>query len=120
MVKTILKFALILFLIDLPWLSRKIHAEQVFQVQQSPLSLDKRAAASFYLLAGFAYWYFIHGKTKPVRSAAILGGAMYGTFDLTNKAIFKNYSWSYAIQDTAWGVFAFSLASWIMLHNEKP
>jgi uncharacterized membrane protein len=38
---------------------------------------------------------------------------MYGTFDLTNKAIFKDYEWSYAIADTLWGGFAMGLASYI-------
>ena len=37
---------------------------------------------------------------------------MYATFDLTNKAVFSDYKWEYAIKDTLWGSFAVGLSSY--------
>ena len=32
-----------------------------------------------------------------------MGFLMYSTFDLTNKAIFSDYTWNYAVKDVIWG-----------------
>ena len=40
-----------------------------------------------------------------------MGFLMYSTFDLTNKAIFKDYPWSYALADMTWGTFLIGLVS---------
>lgn len=42
---------------------------------------------------------------------SVLGLAMYGVFDGTNYAIFKDYQLSVAIQDVLYGVFVTTIAS---------
>jgi hypothetical protein len=52
-------------------------------------------------------------KQDAFKKGALLGLLMYGTFDITNKTIFKDYTWEYAIKDTLWGTFAMGLTSYI-------
>ena len=113
-------FIIVLFIIDLFWLvgARKLHQETIFNIQKSPLVLNKVAGALFYVLAAFTFILVIHKiASNSARDSAIygaiVGAAMYFTFDLTNKAIFTNYKWKYAIMDGLWGTFAVALASFI-------
>ena len=112
-----LKFPVILGVIDALWLSRPIHALQIEKIQKSPLEVNMTAGALFYVLAAIAYHRFVQPfaitKKDAFKIGATIGLLMYGTFDLTNKAIFKDYEWSYAIGDTLWGGFAMGLASYI-------
>jgi uncharacterized membrane protein len=112
-----LKFPVILVIIDALWISRPIHKVQIEKIQKSPVQLDMIAGGLFYILAAFAYHRFVQPfaitKKDAFKIGATIGLIMYGTFDLTNKAIFKDYEWSYAIADTLWGGFAMGLASYI-------
>ena len=49
-----------------------------------------------------------------IKLAALLGLLRFGTFDLTNKALFKGYTWKYVILDMMWGVFSITLTSYIV------
>lgn len=115
--KLALTFATILMLLDFIWLfgAKKHHEKTVMDIQQSPLVVNKVAAVAFYLLAGIVYVTIITKLVQTGMSAwkagACVGAAMYFTFDFTNKAIFKDYRWSYAFADGIWGMFAVSMAS---------
>ena len=131
--KEIILFIIIYLCIDSIWLigGKSLHSQMIQSVQGSKLVVDKKAALAFYLLAGCMYYCiakpFASLTNQSTQSSssksdlsiqvakigALLGFAMYATFDLTNKAIFKNYSWKYAIMDTLWGSFAFALASYL-------
>jgi uncharacterized membrane protein len=117
--KQVIVFAIVLLLLDLVWLigAKKHHEKTVMDIQRSPLVVDKSAAIAFYILAGLVYASIITKLQKtgmsPFKSGAMLGAAMYFTFDFTNKAIFKDYRWSYAIADGLWGTFAVGLAAHI-------
>jgi uncharacterized membrane protein len=112
-----LKFLIIYVIIDLVWIlgARKLHNQTVEKVQGSPLKADPIPIALYYLMAPLAYIFIIkpHAKNMSdvIKMAALVGALMFGTFDLTNKAIFKNYTWSYAIMDIMWGIFSITLVS---------
>jgi len=36
------------------------------------------------------------------------------TYDLTNKAIFNDYTWDYCLKDIIWGTFLYGVVSYIM------
>ena len=112
-----LKFPIILGIIDAFWISRPIHKVQFEKIQKSPLQVDMKAGVLFYILAAIAYHRFVQPfaitKKDAFKIGATIGFLMYGTFDLTNKAIFVDYDWTYAIADTLWGCFAMGLASYI-------
>ena len=114
-----IKFAIILFVIDMIWLQgfSSLHKAQYEKVQKSPLQIDMKAGSVFYILAAIAYFEVIKkmsiNKQDAFKKGALLGLLMYGTFDITNKTIFKDYTWEYAIKDTLWGTFAMGLTSYI-------
>jgi uncharacterized membrane protein len=114
-----IKFAVILFVIDMIWIRgfTSLHKEQLEKVQKSPLQIDMKAGTLFYVLAAIAYFEVIKklaiNKEDAFKKGALLGLLMYGTFDITNKTIFKDYTWDYAIKDTLWGTFAMGAASYI-------
>lgn len=112
-----LKFPIILAIIDSVWIMRDTHKVQIEAIQKSPLQADMTAGVLFYVLAGIAYSRFVQPfaitKKDAFKIGATIGFLMYGTFDLTNKAIFTNYKWGYAIADMLWGSFAMGLASYL-------
>jgi len=42
---------------------------------------------------------------------ALLGLVAYATYDLTNQAVLKNWSWTVTIADLCWGTFATAVAA---------
>lgn len=114
-----IKFAVILFVIDMIWLQgfSSLHKAQFEKVQKSPLQIDMKSGTVFYILAAIAYFEVIKkmsiNKQDAFKKGALLGLLMYGTFDITNKTIFKDYTWEYAVKDTLWGTFAMGLTSYI-------
>ncbi len=114
-----LKFMAILLAVDSIWLygNFKEHKNQFESVQKSPLKIDKFAGLLFYIIAAIAHFNFVTPYSKTSKEAfkngALIGFLMYATFDLTNKAVFSEYKWDYAIKDTLWGSFAMGVASYI-------
>ena len=119
MLKLFLTFMIILVIIDSIWVlgANKLHSSVVKRVQKSDLSVDLIAALMFYLLVPLAYIFLIlplsKNETDAFKYGILLGALMYGTFDLTNKAIFKDYPWSYTVADMTWGALCIGVVSFI-------
>jgi uncharacterized membrane protein len=115
--KDFFSFMILLLVIDSAWVigAGKIHSNVVQSVQKSPLKVNIVAALLFYVLAPIGYVYITKKLATDTKSAflygMLLGLLMYGTFDLTNKAIFENYPWPYAIADLTWGTMAVGVVS---------
>ena len=121
--KHVLVFAIVLFLIDIVWLvgARQLHEQQIMQIQRQPIVVDKTAAGLFYVIAGLMFATMVHKLSgfdaeKAACYGALIGAGMYFTFDLTNKAIFKEYKWKYVLLDGLWGTVAVGLASYVTTH----
>jgi uncharacterized membrane protein len=72
-------------------------------------------ALLFYLMYAAGILVFASGPAGATwRSAALFGGLLgliaYGTYDLTNLAVARHWSWSAAAVDVAWGAFVTALA----------
>ena len=97
--------------------ARKLHVGMVETVQKKPLKANLWAASLYYLMAPLAFIFIIEPCAKNTKDALLMaakiGGLMFGTFDLTNKTIFENYSWSYTFMDIAWGIFSITLACFL-------
>jgi uncharacterized membrane protein len=79
---------------------------------------DPVASVAFYLiyLAGMTHFCLAPGlDTKdvmaPVRSGALFGLFTYATYDLTNMATLRSWSWVVTLVDMGWGIFATALTS---------
>jgi len=111
-------FLILLLLIDSVYLYglKDIHNKVFSKIQNSPLVLNLKYSSLFYLIAPFAYLYIIkplasNNITSVSKYSAFLGFLMYGTFDITNLAVFKDYPPWYALIDTVWGMFAMMITS---------
>ena len=113
-------FMIIYVLLDMIWIygARSLHIHMIEKVQKEPLKTNMIAASLFYLMAPLAYIIIIEPHAKTLKEALKLsmsiGFLMYGTFDLTNKTIFKDYSWSYTFTDIWWGVFSMTTTTFVM------
>ena len=81
-------------------------------IQKSPLELNVYGALLSYVCVISVLYYFIISQHKPVLDAFLLGILLYGTFDMTNISMFKQYAWKTALIDTLWGGTLFAFTTW--------
>jgi uncharacterized membrane protein len=110
---------LVVFLgIDAVWLglvAPKFYRSQIGHLMAEKANLP--AAGLFYLLfvAGIVYFVVAPGMTIPT-SQLLLRGALFGlvtyaTYDLTNLATLRDWSFTVTLIDLAWGTFLCALTS---------
>ena len=118
-------FMVIYMLIDMVWIfgARPMHIRMVEDVQKEPLKVNMTAGLLFYLLSPLAYVVIIEPHSTNLKEAIKLSittaSLMYGTFDLTNKTLFRHYSWSYTFADIWWGIIALTLTTLIMFQIQR-
>lgn len=89
-------------------------SELILRIQKSPLRMDLLATVLCYVALLFGLYYFIIQDNKSVTDAAILGLVIYSIYELTNKAIFINWTWFTVLLDTVWGGILFSLTTYLV------
>jgi len=96
--------------IDVPWLYLNLgwSSKMIKDIQGSALSIRPAPALAIYLVIGL-----ILSRTKSPLDAAIIGGATYAIYDLTNYATFANYDPIFAIVDILWGATLFGLTHFV-------
>jgi uncharacterized membrane protein len=92
----------------------KYFNNQVQKVQNSPIQINFAATFICYVFLITGLNYFIIDTNKSVSDAFLLGIVIYGVYETTNLALFKNWSWLTAIIDTLWGGVLFSATTWII------
>ena len=120
-ITTFLSILVILLLIDSVYLflTKAIFGEMVAKIQRTAIQFRLEGAIIVYLLLAVALYYFIVKPGLSVWEAGLLGLVIYGTFDFTNYAMFKNYDLKTAIMDTVWGSFLFALTTLILRELSK-
>jgi len=93
-------------------LGMRTFQKNVQLIQKSPLVLNVYGALLSYICVIGILYYFIIAQRKSVMDAFLLGIFLYGTFDMTNLAMFNNYEWKTAITDTLWGGTLFAFTTW--------
>lgn len=113
--KVLVISALALLVFDFIYLSiiTKYFNSQVKAIQGSDIQMDYFAGLVCYIIMIIGLNYFILQKRKPILDAFILGLLVYFVFDLTNKAIFKEYTWKTVIMDGLWGGTLFASVTYI-------
>lgn len=88
--------------------------KQVQSVQGSAMQVNYLGAALCYvfLIAGINY--FIIKPNRSIKDAFLLGLVIYGVYETTNYALFKNWSAITVIIDTLWGGILFALTTYIV------
>ena len=92
---------------------------QVKAVQKNAMQINLTGAALSYIFIIFALNYFILRKNASVGDAFLLGLAIYGIFEFTNMAIFKEWQLYTVITDTLWGGALFAIVTYLTYLLEK-
>jgi uncharacterized membrane protein len=87
---------------------------QIKSVQGSPIKINYLGAALCYILLIVGINYFIIKPRKSVSDAFLLGIIIYGVYETTNLALFKNWSILTVIIDTLWGGLLFASTTYIV------
>jgi uncharacterized membrane protein len=106
--KELLVATVLIPILDAPWLWFQSSASRsMFTKIQggSPLVMRLWPALVVYIALGYLLL-----QQNSVLGAAIHGSAVYAVYDFTNLLVFKNYTVSFAIQDTIWGGVLFAVA----------
>lgn len=100
MLAQVIKNALIIAIIDLPYLMlvSSQFRPMIAAIQGSPLQFRLSAAIPVYLALGYLLTF-----ASSWRSAALIGAATYAVYDFTNYATLTKYPLMFALQDTLWG-----------------
>lgn len=102
--------AILIFLIDIPWLyTISGWTDQMIRgIQGSPLQMKVWPAAIVYL--ALAYLATI---PRSHLEAFLIGSSVYAVYDFTNLAILKDYQLPFALADTLWGGVLMSIVYFI-------
>ena len=91
---------------------------QIKKIQGSDIKINIIATGITYIILIFGLNYFIIQRNRSVKDAALLGFVIYGTYEFTNMALFKDWSILTAIIDTTWGTVLFGLTTAIIYKLE--
>lgn len=93
------------------YLTHKIFADQIINVQRVVMTLKPMGALVCYALLIAGLNYFIIQRNRSIPEAFFLGLVIYGVYDSTNYATLKKWDSSVAIMDTLWGGSLFALTT---------
>jgi uncharacterized membrane protein len=115
----ILLLALIIFIVDLPWLSLVGgNYSSIIQAIQNGKEVRMRPAAVLVVYPALA---FLALRTQSLKDAFLTGVSVYAVYDFTVLAAFKDYPLYMAFADTLWGGLLFTIVFWIKNYfNIKP
>lgn len=108
--------AIIFISIDFIYLQsiKNYFQKQVQSVQGSAMQVNYLGAALCYVFLIVGINYFIIKPNRSVTDAFLLGLVIYGVYETTNYALFKNWSIITVIIDTLWGGILFALTTYIV------
>lgn len=114
----IVAILVVLLVLDLLWL--KFVMADIFKSALGDAMLESPrmiAAALFYVMYAVGIFFLIVEPTvsstwtRTISMAALFGLMAYGTYDLTNMATLKPWTWKLVSIDMAWGTFATTLSA---------
>jgi len=88
--------------------------KQIQNVQGSEPKMNLLGAAICYIFLITGINYFIIKPRKNLSEAFFLGIVIYGVYETTNYALFKNWSLLTVIIDTLWGGLLFAFTTYIV------
>ena len=108
--------AVVLLCIDFLYLNfaQSYFRRQIQSVQGSALKINYLGAALCYVLLITGINYFIIKPRRSVSDAFLLGIVIYGVYETTNYALFKNWSIFTVLLDTVWGGLLFASTTYIV------
>ena len=115
-----IKPMLVMLMLDFLWLHNDFlqAIKMIETIQKSPFEIKYAPAFITYVLMVLGlYTYVIPNMDGTIKTAFIKGGLfgfiLYGVFDMTNMAIFKEYSLRVALLDILWGTLLFTISGYV-------
>jgi uncharacterized membrane protein len=108
--------AIVFVVIDFVYLNvmKGYFDNQIKSIQGSPIKMNYLGVALCYILLILGVNYFIIKPHRSVSDAFLLGIIIYGVYETTNYALFKNWSILTVIIDTLWGGLLFASTTYIV------
>jgi uncharacterized membrane protein len=108
--------AIIFIITDFVYLNiiKDYFLNQIKIVQGSEAKVNYLGVALCYIFLIAGINYFIIKPRKSVSDAFLLGIVIYGVYETTNYALFKNWSIITVIIDTLWGGLLFAFTTYIV------
>jgi len=105
--------AIVMLVLDSIYLNLfKLYFNNIVEnIQGAPIKLDFKATVLCYISLLIGFNYFILRENKSYIDAFFLGTFVYSVFDLTTKAIFKNWEYKAVIIDSLWGGILFKVTA---------
>lgn len=100
-------------------ITKNYFSNQVKSVQGTPIQMNFLGTIICYLFLIIGLNYFIIKPNRSVQDAFLLGLIIYGVFETTNLAIFKNWSYISVLLDTTWGGVLFALTTYLVKMVKK-
>lgn len=116
LIKTILYTTITLLSIDsiYLYLISPFFGKMIQNIQNSPMKVKWYSVCIVYILLITGLIHFIILPNKSIMESALFGLIVYGIFDFTNHALFKNYTLDLAIKDMLWGAILCSSTTFIV------
>lgn len=114
--KKIIISSILILLIDaifLSTMSGKFNS-LIRYIQGSDIKINIISTILCYILMIFSINYFILIPKKSPLDGFLLGLVIYGIYELTSKAIIKNWKWEIVVIDTLWGATLYCLTTYII------
>ncbi len=110
-----IKLLIIIFLIDLIYLKTvAAHFNTlIMKIQKSDMIIKKIPAVFCYIFLSLGLNQFIIKENRDSKQAFILGLVIYGVYETTNMALFKDWDIKTVLLDTIWGGILFYLSSYV-------
>tara|TARA_B100001175_G_scaffold315969_1_gene328739 strand:+ start:16103 stop:16477 length:375 start_codon:yes stop_codon:yes gene_type:complete len=101
------------------YLMRNNFKTMVKKIQGSPLSMKIFPTIACYLILISSLYYFVIYKKGTLIDAFLLGFFIYGVYETTNLAIFKDWNIYVFIIDLTWGGFLFLTTTYLYQKSIK-
>jgi len=104
--KLLIIFSIVFLILDISWIQIfvKNFSPMIEKVQGSPMIVNVYGALGAYIVMLFTYYNIIYdGDIPNYTRAALLGLAVYGTYEFTNYATIKNWDLTVLLMDICWG-----------------
>jgi uncharacterized membrane protein len=121
MIKNIILLAVIFVLVDVGflYLMRNNFQTMVNKIQGSPLKMKLLPTIACYIILVSSLYYFVIYKNGSYLDAFLLGFFIYGVYETTNMAIFKDWSPKVGLIDLSWGGFLFLISTYLYKKSVK-
>ena len=121
MIKNIILLAVIFVLVDAGFLYLMSNNFQtmVKKIQGTPLKMELLPTIACYIILVSSLYYFVINKKGTYLDAFLLGFFIYGVYETTNMAIFKDWSPKVGLIDLTWGGFLFLITSYLYKNSVK-